>query len=621
MLAVLLLVCLSCSENNPIEPIPEDARPVLSSITPEVVAFRDTHVVVVFEGNRFFPETFALSGNIPLETSFLDSTRLEVLLRDEDLAIAEGTNPEPHLRNLALSVSNINVGGGQSNSIYFPIRQPNPVPEVHSITPSEFPAGTNNRSLEILGADFIYESTVEWDGQIFEPVSFYSPTELHLDLPDSALAHGGEIPVRVINPIPGGGASNTVTVLVSNSVPVYESHSPVNLAVGAGAQTLTISGNDFVPDTVVIWNGEERSTTFLDRRTVTIVLEESETASTGSAQFSLLTPNPSGGQTETVDIFFYLDIAHDVNFLLYDQERDLIYLAISSEGDELADKVLVANPATGTITATLATGNNPNTLALTDDGNYLYIGFRDDYTIRRIRLDGAEDDLVFSVEIPQYNLGYAYEIVPMTDAPGSITTLTVYLDYPIFLSYVMVYDEGIQRPNVGPAFEDGYYGWSSCLEPTSNAQILLSCAAGSPRSLKEITITSEGTTVENLSFDHPLAVDPVDIHTVDGLVYSDAGYIFDEQTLATVGQFDSWGPMTVDLAASQAYFLSGTSDNHYSKIQIFGLESRELEGEILLQMWTDYFRVNLSKVGTDGLAFISSEETARIFRDTILTGQ
>ena len=113
VLAGLLLVSVSCTENTPLEIIPDGTRPVLSAVTPDVVAFRDTNVVVIFEGEGFVPETIALSRDVVLVSTFIDSTKLEVLMRDEDFAVAEGTSPEPNYRTLHLSVSNISVGGGQ----------------------------------------------------------------------------------------------------------------------------------------------------------------------------------------------------------------------------------------------------------------------------------------------------------------------------------------------------------------------------------------------------------------------------------------------------------------------------------------------------------------------------
>jgi len=178
-----------------------------------------------------------------------------------------------------------------------------------------------------------------------DDINYYGSDGFSVDIPDSGFLHGGEIPVRVHNPMPCPEPSNTLLVTITNTAPVYESHTPLNLPAGQGDQTITISGSGFVPDTVVLWNDEELPATLLNSQRVTFTVPESEIATTGSAHFSLFTPGSGEDQTDPVEVFFYLEIAHHVNYMLYDSGRDLIYMAISSEGEELAGKVLSANPA------------------------------------------------------------------------------------------------------------------------------------------------------------------------------------------------------------------------------------------------------------------------------------
>jgi len=78
--------------------------------------------------------------------------------------------------------------------------------------------------------------------------------------------------------------------------------------------------------------------------------------------------------------------------------------------------------------------------------------------------------------------------------------------------------------------------------------------------------------------------------------------------------------MTIDTSASQAYFLTGRSEDLHEKLQVFDLESRELEGEINIQSWHENDKHHLRKIGTDGLGFISATDGVRIFRNSMFGG-
>ena len=74
------------------------------------------------------------------------------------------------------------------------------------------------------------------------------------------IATAGTYPVTVTNPAPGGGTSSAMNFSVGNPVPTITSLSPTSVAVGSGAQTLTINGTGFLSTSTVSYNGSTRTT-------------------------------------------------------------------------------------------------------------------------------------------------------------------------------------------------------------------------------------------------------------------------------------------------------------------------------------------------------------------------
>ena len=63
---------------------------------------------------------------------------------------------------------------------------------------------------------------------------------------------------------------------VGNPVPAITSLSPTSVAVGSGAQTLTINGTGFLSTSTVSYNGSTRTTTFVSSTQLTLALTSTD---------------------------------------------------------------------------------------------------------------------------------------------------------------------------------------------------------------------------------------------------------------------------------------------------------------------------------------------------------
>jgi hypothetical protein len=151
--------------------------------------------------------------------------------------------------------------------------------------------------LTINGTGFISSSTVRWNGSALA-ATYFSGSQLQALIPASDLASTGTASVTVINPSPGGGTSAPFNFTISNQtnpVPTLTGLDSSSAVAGAPAFSLSVSGFNFQPTSVVEWNGAGRATTYVNGNALTASILAADLATPGSALVSVFTPGPGGG--------------------------------------------------------------------------------------------------------------------------------------------------------------------------------------------------------------------------------------------------------------------------------------------------------------------------------------
>lgn len=91
----------------------------------------------------------------------------------------------------------------------------------------------------------------------------------------------------------------------NNPVPATTSLSPAFVTAGGSAFTLTVNGSGFVDNSVVRWNGADRTTTRVSSTQLAAAIGSSDIAVAGTAQVTVFNPAPGGGtsnaQTFTIN--------------------------------------------------------------------------------------------------------------------------------------------------------------------------------------------------------------------------------------------------------------------------------------------------------------------------------
>ncbi|MGA2889018.1 MAG: choice-of-anchor D domain-containing protein [Terracidiphilus sp.] len=162
--------------------------------------------------------------------------------------------------------------------------------------------------------------------------------------------------------------SSVVSPQALNPAPQVTSISPTFATGGAPAFTLTVSGSSFVSASLVDWNGNALSTTFVSATQLTAAVPASDIASAGTAQVTVNSPTPGGGVSSAQT--FTINAAVPAASL---SGSTLSFGGVPQGVSSHGQNVTLTNSGTAplTITSIVATGNFSET---TTCGSSLAIG-------------------------------------------------------------------------------------------------------------------------------------------------------------------------------------------------------------------------------------------------------
>ena len=86
----------------------------------------------------------------------------------------------------------------------------------------------------------------------------------------------------------------------ASQVPVISSISPPSVAAGGGAASVSVTGWNFLPNSVIRWNGTDRNTDFVSSSELRVSIFAEDIAIAGTAQITASNPPPGGGASRAV---------------------------------------------------------------------------------------------------------------------------------------------------------------------------------------------------------------------------------------------------------------------------------------------------------------------------------
>ena len=259
---------------------------------------------------------------------------------------------------------------------------------------------------------------------------------------------------------------------------------------------------------------------------------------------------------------------------------------------------------TGTILGTVFVGSEPDVLAESADGQYLYVGLDGAAAVARYNLATQTPDLQFSL-LPATRLIGANQALSMQVLPNSPHSVLVASGtYGYYFSTVAVYDDGVPRAN-------------ALTNQTTSSVV----ATGSD----SLAFESWGYESDDL---YVLCVNPGGVYAATqvlpeletgssapayaysgGLVYSPSGEVIDPVNAGVIGAYGSTGPFVLEPSVSRVYFLaSAPVDGAYNPgIIAYDQAHFTPEGTAVFPGVTDEAtNVRLVRWGRYGFAFVSN---------------
>ena len=180
--------------------------PQITSISPTAATTGGNSFTLIVDGSNFVSgSTVTVNGNIR-PTGFQGTTQLQASVFATDISNAG---------KLQIAVVNPAPGGGSSNFVFLPVK--NPVPFLSTLAPTAALAGSAGGSLALTGTGFVPDSVVTINGAQ-RTTTFSSSTGILAALTAGDFATAGVMQIRVVNPADGGtggGTSNIVPFSVN----------------------------------------------------------------------------------------------------------------------------------------------------------------------------------------------------------------------------------------------------------------------------------------------------------------------------------------------------------------------------------------------------------------------
>jgi hypothetical protein len=274
----------------------------------------------------------------------------------------------------------------------------------------------------------------------------------------------------------------------------------------------------------------------------------------------------------------------------------IIYASVpSAGGPTLGNTITVIDPVTATIESSVFVGSEPGPLAVSGDGQFVYVGLDGAGAIRRYDIATATAGLqVFLGSDSIFGPYYAEDIEVLPGAANAIAVSRKNLGISPRHAGVAVYDDDVMRPNTTQR-----HTGSNRIELSDFASLLYGYNNETTEfGFRQISITADGASEIAVQGDL-ISGFGTDMEFEQGAVYATSGRAIDPDALALIGTYAASGPVEADRDLEKVFFLDGAT------LQIFDLATFVLSSSVPIAGISGATG-SLIRWGADGLAFRTS---------------
>lgn len=258
--------------------------PTIMKLSPAEAPAGGLAFTMTVTGANFVGASVVDWNGTPLSTAFVSDTTLTAAVTAADIAAAGAVN---------VTVSNPIAGPSTADT--FTIGSATPTPTLSSIAPASATAGGGAFTLTVTGADFVTGATVNWNGAPLT-TALVSATELTAHVLAANAATAQPVSITVVNPAPGGASAGSLpfTINSANLTPTVSGLAPTSAPVNGVGFTLTVTGANFTPGSIVNWGGVPLPTTFVSDTELTVAVPAADLGTAGTVSIMVSNPTNTG---------------------------------------------------------------------------------------------------------------------------------------------------------------------------------------------------------------------------------------------------------------------------------------------------------------------------------------
>jgi uncharacterized repeat protein (TIGR01451 family) len=378
-------------------------------------------------------------------------------------------------------------------------------------------------------------------------------------VPGALLPSPGTAAIAVFNPGANPKVSNSLPVqIITPPQPTITSISPPALPAGRDAQVQLI-GTGFTPISVVHFRGLNLTVSSVSDRTITVAIPASALLLPG---VDPLTVSNEDLVSSPVSMTTYVPIVN--NSMVYDSANGLFYLSVpSAAGLPYANSIVSIDPATGGLGKPIPIGSEPNRMAITADGKYLWVALDGGSAVRRVDLTTGVADPQSSVASNGLGSAIISALAALPGAPASVVVSAYAIGDPYSGVSLTIYDNGVPRPTDISSATYSYepVAWVLLVDPSRNEIY----GPGGPDNytyktyaFSDSLITLKSSNPSNLTYAQS---NTDEAQIVGGKLYTDYAQVIDPESGAQLGSFDLLGnayvlgSVAIDTSLAKIFYL------------------------------------------------------------------
>ncbi|CAN5691041.1 hypothetical protein BH10ACI4_BH10ACI4_34600 [soil metagenome] len=545
------------------------------SVSPSTVpAGRTTSTIITVSGTGMVPGTGIQVNGSARATTYVSANLVTFVLPASDVVA---------LGRLSVTAVNPAPNYSISTAAALTVATPTATPVIASLSPTSAIVGSPSFTLLATGLGFVANCTLQWNstaltttysyGTVYIPStnSYTTGYTLYGGVPASLLATIGSASITANCPTALTSTSNAITFNITNPpVPTLTSLSVTAGPIATDAK-LALYGNGFSAASIVSYNGQALTTTYSSSSSLNATIPASLLLFPGTGKVTVSTPAPGGGTSSALVYTAYVPIIS--NSMVYNPVNGLLYLSIpASVGAPYGNSIVSMDPATGALGTPIPVGSEPNKLALTSDGKYLWVGLDGASGLRKVDLTTNQAGIQFALSVTN-NSGSPQTALSLLAIPGASDSVVVLQGSSNYAYSLGIYDSGVLR---GALTTANYYSQYAIQIDPSRTEIYLGGSGlytytyNSTGITSKVTNTNSNITLASSAFD--------EMQLTNGRLYSDFGKVYDAEagtllgTMYQTGTTAVQGPTLVDTAQNKVFVLSNSSYccySGYNQIQIF----------------------------------------------------